>query len=151
MVAVAAGHGIGASFVEGDPKLVGVWVDESSPAHWPGDPRQPGGAAKPAKIGAIGVRISRWVTMHGFAYNVSTDLSAFRLIVPCGLSSSSYGVTSVAALGLTAPTVQSTALAAVVAFARAFDARGALAEPEQTGALCNGFLSLRPRAVAAKG
>ncbi len=52
-----------------------------------------------AKIGAIGVRIRRWVTMHGFAVNLSPDLSHFAGIVPCGISE--YGVTSLQRLGLT--------------------------------------------------
>jgi lipoyl(octanoyl) transferase len=51
-----------------------------------------------AKIGAIGVRIRRWVTMHGFAVNLSPDLSHFSGIVPCGIGE--FGVTSLQRLGL---------------------------------------------------
>src|SRR5690606_33743018 len=50
-----------------------------------------------AKIGAIGVRIRRWVTMHGFAVNLSPDLSHFSGIVPCGIEE--FGVTSLERLG----------------------------------------------------
>jgi lipoyl(octanoyl) transferase len=56
----------------------------------------PGG--REAKIGAIGVRIRRWVTMHGFSVNLSPDLSHFTGIVPCGIEE--YGVTSLSQLGL---------------------------------------------------
>lgn len=53
-----------------------------------------------AKIGAIGVRVRRWVSFHGFAVNVAPDLSHFGGIVPCGLPD--YPVTSLAALGIDA-------------------------------------------------
>jgi lipoyl(octanoyl) transferase len=64
------------------PGRVGIWVDG------------PGGEAK---VGAIGVRVRRWVTLHGFSINIDPDLSHFAGIVPCGLAD--YGVTSLARLG----------------------------------------------------
>jgi lipoyl(octanoyl) transferase len=53
------------------------------------------------KIGAIGVRIKRWVTLHGLALNVEPDLTHFSGIVPCGVSDARYGVTSLVDLGHT--------------------------------------------------
>lgn len=69
---------------------VGLWVPE----------RRPGVLSREAKIGAIGVRVTRWVTWHGFALNVAPDLSHYGGIVPCGISDA--GVTSLEALGITA-------------------------------------------------
>ena len=70
MIRVCADYGVGAGRIDG---LTGAWVGEE-------------------KIGAIGVRISRWITSHGFAFNVATDLADFQLIVPCGIAD--RGVTS---------------------------------------------------------
>jgi len=70
MIRVCADYGVTAGRIKG---LTGTWVGAD-------------------KIGAIGVRLSRWITSHGFAFNVSTDLDHFRLIVPCGISD--RGVTS---------------------------------------------------------
>lgn len=57
-----------------------------------------------AKIGAIGVRVRRWVTMHGFSVNLDPDLAHFGGIVPCGIAE--YGVTSLARLGLAVSSAQ---------------------------------------------
>jgi lipoyl(octanoyl) transferase len=64
---------------------IGIWTDD---------------CGKEAKIGAIGVRVRRWVTFHGFAVNVDPDLSHFSGIVPCGLPE--FPVTSLAKLGVQA-------------------------------------------------
>ena len=68
MIRLAALHGVHAQRID---KLNGAWISGSDL----GD----------RKIGAVGVRISRWVTTHGFAFNVNTALDAFDLIVPCGI------------------------------------------------------------------
>ena len=63
-----------------------------------------GSGAAEAKIGAIGVRVKRWVTLHGFSINVAPDLSHFGGIVPCGIAT--HGVTSLKALGIAADMAQ---------------------------------------------
>jgi lipoyl(octanoyl) transferase len=75
MIRVCRRYGVEAGRVAG---LSGAWVADA--------------VRGPEKIGAIGVRISRWITSHGFAFNVSTDLSFFDLIIPCGIRE--HGVTS---------------------------------------------------------
>ena len=65
-----------------EPGRIGIWT---------------GSGPDEAKIGAIGVRVKRWVTMHGFAINVAPELGHFGGIVPCGIAD--YGVTSLSALG----------------------------------------------------
>jgi lipoyl(octanoyl) transferase len=70
LIRTAADFGIDAGRIEG---LTGVWVGNE-------------------KLAAIGVRIARWITSHGFALNITTDLDHFNLIVPCGISD--RGVTS---------------------------------------------------------
>jgi len=68
---------------------IGVWVR-----------RPEKGAGREDKIAAIGIRVSRWVTLHGMALNVEPDLSHFAGIVPCGVREQRYGVTSLADLGI---------------------------------------------------
>jgi len=88
-------YGIGAERI---PKLTGVWVEGR-------------------KIAAIGVHISRWVTSHGFALNVATDLSYFQYIVPCGLTKP---VTSMQRLGVGA-TIEEVSARLAGHFARIFE------------------------------
>ena len=81
VIATLADFGVEAWRAEG---RIGIWTRDVDGAE--------------AKIGAIGVRIRRWVTMHGFAVNLAPDLSHFGGIVPCGIAE--YGVTSLARLGI---------------------------------------------------
>src|SRR5271169_3343159 len=67
---------------------IGVWVRRTGKAEGAED-----------KIAAIGIRVQRWVTLHGFSLNVAPDLTHFSGIVPCGVSEPRYGVTSLADLG----------------------------------------------------
>jgi lipoyl(octanoyl) transferase len=133
MVALAASYGIGAGMIEGDPKLIGVWVDLDTPGAWPGLAAEGAHAHRIAKLGAIGVRISRWVTMHGLAFNVSTDLAGFAQIVPCGITQ--HGVTSLEALLPSPPGLPECARAIAPCFARIFDADVRFAGEGETRAL----------------
>jgi lipoyl(octanoyl) transferase len=63
-------YGIPSGRIDG---LTGVWIDYEE------------GATNPRKICALGVKSSRWVTMHGFAFNVNTNLAYFKHIIPCGI------------------------------------------------------------------
>jgi lipoyl(octanoyl) transferase len=84
LIRAVATFGIEAGRLSG---LTGVWT---------------GPAGGEEKLAAIGVRISRWITSHGFALNVTTDLNDFALIVPCGIAD--HGVTSLERLlGRTVP------------------------------------------------
>ena len=78
IIRTCSDYGVEAGRIEG---LTGVWIDADQ-----------GLSAR--KIAALGVKCSRWVTMHGFAFNVNTDLDFFNLIVPCGIND--RGVTSLA-------------------------------------------------------
>jgi lipoyl(octanoyl) transferase len=62
-------------------------------------PRPDQDAGREDKIAAIGIRVKRWVSLHGIALNVDCDLSHFSGIVPCGVSEPRYGVTSLRNLG----------------------------------------------------
>ena len=109
VIATLADFGVEAWAV---PERIGIWTRDIDGSE--------------AKIGAIGVRVRKWVTMHGFAVNLDPDLAHFSGIVPCGVSD--YGVTSLARLGLAvAPERWDGALRA-----RAGEFLGNLESPEPT-------------------
>jgi len=97
MIRVCADYGVAAHRVEG---LSGAWVGTE-------------------KIGAIGVRISRWITSHGFAFNVNTRLEDFQLIVPCGIAD--RGVTSLGKLLGEEPSIAEVEDRVIRRFAEVFD------------------------------
>ena len=97
MIRTCAEYGVEAGRISG---LTGTWVGDD-------------------KIGAIGVRISRWITSHGFAFNAATNLAHFALIVPCGIDD--HGVTSLEkATGRTFP-VEEVEDVVIQQFAAVFD------------------------------
>ncbi|MGW0036125.1 lipoyl(octanoyl) transferase LipB [Gordonia sp. NPDC003376] len=106
LIAVCAAHGVTTTRVEGRS---GVWVvDEPGTVH-------PSGQAE-RKLGQIGIRVARGVTLHGFALNVNPDMSGFDAIVPCGIADA--GVTSLsreAGVELTVDDVLDEVAAAVAA------------------------------------
>jgi lipoyl(octanoyl) transferase len=104
-----------------------------------------GGSIPEKKIAAIGVHISRGITSHGFALNVTTDLRDFELIVPCGISD--RAVTSLeleAAAGSTPPTMENAINSVARHFGRVFEHQVLWLEPEQLG------LNLNPAVHAAE-
>ena len=109
MIRVCADYGLDAGRVKG---FSGAWIKADS---------------LDEKIGAIGVRISRWVTSHGFAFNVTTDVDFFNLIVPCGIADK--GVTSLTSKLGRAPAMADVEDRVVSQFAAVFER-----QPQETAA-----------------
>ena len=117
------------------PGRTGVWVKA--------DADNKAGAGGEEKLAAIGVRISRWVTSHGFAYNVSTDLRFFDLITPCGIAG--CRATSLEKL-LGIPVARADAVARLIAgFSEAFGLQLIPADAAELG----GWLASKLEPVAA--
>jgi lipoyl(octanoyl) transferase len=106
MIRVCADYGLEARRIKG---FSGAWIADE-------------------KIGAIGVRISRWITSHGFAFNVATDIDFFNLIVPCGIADK--GVTSLASQLGHAPAMSEVEDRFVARFATVFDRQPVIAATE---------------------
>jgi lipoyl(octanoyl) transferase len=107
LIGVAASFGVEAGRVHG---LTGVWVGRE-------------------KLAAIGVRISRWITSHGFAFNVSTNLEHFNFIVPCGITD--RGVTSLSRLLGRPVATEEVEGAVVAAFCQVFSRTAVEASPQE--------------------
>jgi lipoyl(octanoyl) transferase len=111
---VAAEHGVESGRID---QHIGLWANRNSPRAYRGQETP----ADLVKLGAIGVRISRWITMHGFALNLEPDMRLYSLIVPCGIRD--FGVTSLAQLvERPAPRVAQAAISAFAALSRVLGA-----------------------------
>jgi lipoyl(octanoyl) transferase len=106
MIRMAAAFGV---IAIRQPGFTGAWVESVGSS----------GVPVTAKLAAIGVRIARWITSHGFAFNVATNLDGFGLIVPCGISD--RGVTSLSRLLSRDVPIAEVEDAAVAAFGAVFD------------------------------
>ena len=107
------------------PGRTGVWIG-------------PDAKGPERKICALGIRSSRWVTMHGFAFNLNTDLGFFSHIIPCGITD--RGVTSLAAERGEAVDEAEVRRRVVAHFAERFRARTTVLEAEEAQAFLNAFL-----------
>ncbi len=110
LIQAAAGFGVATERIQG---LTGVWAGKN-------------------KLAAIGVRISRWITSHGFAFNVGTNLGHFDLIVPCGIADK--GVTSLEVLLSRPVQMDEVESAVVTSFAAVFERR-----PVQSASVAQAF------------
>lgn len=106
------------------PGLTGVWVRDSV-------------SSKECKVAAVGVKISRWVTMHGTSINVHPDMRYFANIIPCGIkdkdvgSIAQFATASATAVGTRAVTVPDTAKTLLPILARTFEVECRLVDPQQ--------------------
>lgn len=116
MKRIVSPHGIDAGTIDA---MIGLWADAAQFEKWRGQ----AAAEAPVKLGAIGVRISRWVTAHGFALNLTTDLSLYRWIIPCGIRE--YPVASVQSLTGATPDLREEALKSLTHLGELFSANSA--------------------------
>jgi len=114
LIRTLAGYGVGAVPGEGQANI-GVWTEARKPE-------------RPEKIASIGVHLSRWVTTHGFALNVATDLALFAGIIPCGLTA--VRMTSIAERTGRAPTLNEVASRVAAHFGAVFGREMVAGSPE---------------------